>query len=187
MIIDIAIGDITTTKCDAIVNAANKTLLGGGGVDGAIHRAAGPELLKECFKLPILRGQDSQFPVRCEIGDAKITKGYNLPSEFVIHTVGPDCRKAEHGILTDSLRSDLHSCWESCLEKARLHKLKRLAFPSISTGVFAFPIEEAAKIAIATIRLFDATHDNSGGIEHIYIKCFSEEDAEVYHNVLEGN
>lgn len=127
-------GDITQQKVEAIVNADNKTLLGGGGVDGAIHYAAGPKLLEECKKLN-----------GCNTGEAKITKGYNLPAKFVIHTVGPIYGKE---------KKLLSSCYKNCLILAKKHKIKTIAFPAISTGVYDYPKKEAAEIAIATIKNF---------------------------------
>lgn len=174
-------GDITKMEVDAIVNAANETLLGGGGVDGAIHKAAGPELLKECMALPPLSfPEGGTHHIRCETGDAKITMGYNLPAKYVIHTVGPDCRGTD---MHDLLRSLLSECWMNSLFKAHSHNIKTIAFSSISTGIFAFPIEEAAKIAIASIRLFQALHPKSS-IEKVFIVCFSEEDFFVYDVAL---
>jgi len=176
MKITIQKGDITKVEVDAIVNAANRTLLGGGGVDGAIHRAAGPELLEECKALPILKSSLGVFVVRCETGDAKITKGYNLSAKFVIHTVGPDCR--ESGV-SDLERNLLGECWMNSLKKAHSHNLKSIAFPSISTGVFGFPIKEAANIAITSLLSFSALHPKSS-IEDVKIICFSDMDREFY-------
>src|SRR5438128_1724356 len=131
-------GDITTQAVDAIVNAANTTLLGGGGVDGAIHRGAGPELLEECEKL---RG--------CETGQAKITKAYRLPAKWVIHTVGPVWRDGKHGEA-----ELLASCYRTCFALAEQHGVRTIAFPSISTGAYGFPMERAARIAVEETKKF---------------------------------
>ena len=157
--------DITMLKMDAIVNAANETLLGGGGVDGAIHRAAGSELLQECRRLG-----------GCKTGDAKITKGYKLPARFIIHTVGPvwcGGQKDEPKLLA--------SCYRSSLELASENRLQTIAFPSISTGIYGYPIAEAAKIAVGTVR--EALAKMNSGIAVTFC-CFSQHDLSVYEALL---
>jgi len=158
-------GDITRLEVDAIVNAANESLLGGGGVDGAIHRAAGPELLDECKTLG-----------GCPTGNAKITGGYNLSAKHVIHTVGPVYRDGTKGEA-----ALLQSCYRESLRLAAEHQLKSIAFPSISTGVYGYPKEEAAEVAVATVSGRLAEHDFP---ESITFCCFSEEDAEIYRKRL---
>ncbi|UCH63058.1 MAG: O-acetyl-ADP-ribose deacetylase [Fidelibacterota bacterium] len=158
-------GDITIQQVDAIVNAANERLLGGGGVDGAIHRAAGPQLLVECRTLG-----------GCPTGEARITKGYRLPALFVIHTVGPVWRggnKSEPELLA--------SCYHSSLRLAVDNGVKTVAFPSISTGVYGFPIELAAPIAVGTVQDFLA---DETAVEEVRFVCFSSEDYAVYQNEL---
>ena len=164
--IEIIRGDITQSCADAIVNAANCSLLGGGGVDGAIHRAAGPELLAECRTLH-----------GCETGKAKITKGYRLPAKHVIHTPGPVWHGGTHG--EDAL---LASCYRSCLTLASENGCKTVDFPSISTGVYHFPLEKAAKIAIGSIAAYLNTHPE---IERVRMVCFDARTEGFYLDALE--
>lgn len=163
--IQIILGDITKQNSDAIVNAANCSLLGGGGVDGAIHRAAGPELLAECRTLH-----------GCETGKAKITKGYRLPAKYVIHTPGPVWHGGGHGEA-----ELLASCYRSCLELARENGCKSVDFPSISTGVYHFPLDKAADIAIGTIADFLKTAPE---IERVRMVCFDEGTKAHYDRAL---
>lgn len=159
------IADITTLEVDAIVNAANRSLLGGGGVDGAIHRAAGPELLRVC------RGLNG-----CETGEAKITPGFNLPARYVIHTVGPIWRGGGHR--EAELLAD---CYRNSLNLAAQNDVKTIAFPSISTGVYRYPIEEAAKIAVDTVR---QVLSEFKGFETVIFCCFSQHALEIYQQLL---
>jgi len=158
-------GDITKIEVDAIVNAANKSLLGGGGVDGAIHKAAGPELKEEA---KTLNG--------AETGEAKMTKGYKLPAKYVIHTVGPVYNDGTKG--EDEL---LKSCYENSMDIASKNDMKTMAFPAISTGVYGYPIEEATNIAIDTVKEKLKEHSD---IEKVYFVTFSDEDYNVYDNTL---
>ena len=161
----VPLGDITKVKADAIVNAANTSLLGGGGVDGAIHRAAGPKLLGECR---MLHG--------CKTGQAKITKGYRLPAEYIIHTPGPvwnGGKKNEEQLL--------RSCYQSCLELAAENGCKRIAFPSISTGIYRFPLEKASVIAVGTILEFLKTHPDM----EVQMVCFDKDTLGYYQRALE--
>jgi O-acetyl-ADP-ribose deacetylase (regulator of RNase III) len=163
--INLVKGDITKQKVDVIVNAANKTLLGGGGVDGAIHQLSGPKLLEECKKLG-----------GCQTGKAKITKGYNLPAKFIIHTVGPIYGK-ENGKETELLTD----CYRNSLVLAKKHGVKTIAFPAISTGVYGYPKEEAAKIAIKTIKEFIVKND---WFDEIRFVVFSDESYHIYQKLL---
>jgi len=154
--------DITTLDVDAIVNAANESLLGGGGVDGAIHRAAGPELLAECRTLG-----------GCATGDAKLTRGYRLKARYVIHTVGPVWHGGGH-----EEPEQLAACYRRSLEIATAHDLRSIAFPAISTGVYGYPKEAAAQIAVQTVAGF------AGGPTDIVFCCFSAEDARRYEDLI---
>lgn len=163
--IELVLGDITEQKVDAIVNAANTTLLGGGGMDGAIHRAAGPELIEECRKIG-----------GCPTGEARITKGYKLHAKFVIHTVGPVWHGGTSG--EDGL---LRKCYINSMKLAEQAKVKTLAFPSISTGAYRFPVGRAAGIAVETVT---GILRSVKGVEKIIFVCFSQADYDVYERIL---
>jgi len=163
--IELVQGDITLQKVDAIVNAANNSLMGGGGVDGAIHRAAGPTLLEECRKLG-----------GCATGAAKYTKGYNLPSGWVIHTVGPVWKgghQNEHGLLAE--------CYRSCLGLAKKLQIRSIAFPSISTGAYGFPVDRASQIAVTEIKAFLEENRTPA---RILIVCFDTHTYQAYLNII---
>lgn len=163
--INIISGDITKIEVDAIVNAANKTLLGGGGVDGAIHRAAGPELLEECRKLS-----------GCETGRAKITKGYKLPAKYLIHTVGPVwCGGNDN---EDEL---LAACYRNSLQLAVENGIKTIAFSSVSTGAYGFPLKRAARVAVLEISRF---LEEDSSVDKVFVVCFDEGTLEAYIEVM---
>lgn len=175
MRIKIVKGDITTLAVDAIVNAANQVMLGGGGVDGAIHRAAGRELYEACLKVPEVKPG-----VRCPTGEARITPGFKLPAKFVIHTVGPVYRDGLHGE-----PEKLAACYRNSLALAAENGCKSIAFPCISTGVYDYPIEDAAKIAVREVREFLAAKNAKNAEEmDVIFCCFSERDMKVYQVIV---
>jgi len=157
-------GDITSQRVDAIVNAANTSLLGGGGVDGAIHRAAGPELVTECRKLG-----------GCATGDARATPGFRLPARWIFHAVGPVWHGGGHD--EDDL---IESCYRRCLELAQQHKVSSIAFPAISTGVYSFPPRRAARIAVETVR--ERVADS--GVQVVKFVCFDSDTLDIYEKIL---
>ncbi|HEX7035125.1 MAG TPA: O-acetyl-ADP-ribose deacetylase [Pseudomonadales bacterium] len=161
--LEATLGDITRERVDAIVNAANESLLGGGGVDGAIHRAAGPQLLEECRRIG-----------GCPTGEARITGGYRLPARYVIHTVGPIWRGGRHGE-----PERLTACYRNSLELAERHRLTSLAFPAISTGVYGYPPEQAAGIAVRTVAAHEGEH-----VALVRFVCFDEATYEIYRRLL---
>jgi O-acetyl-ADP-ribose deacetylase (regulator of RNase III) len=163
--IEVVEGDITKQRVDAIVNAANTTLLGGGGVDGAIHRAAGPELLDECRALG-----------GCPTGEAKITQGHKLPAKWVIHTVGPVWRDGRHG--EEDL---LAGCYRNSLALAEQKGVRTIAFPSISTGAYGFPMEKAARIAVTEIRKF---LERNGSMEKVVLVCFGKSAFDIHREAF---
>ncbi|KNC86829.1 hypothetical protein SARC_01022 [Sphaeroforma arctica JP610] len=162
-------GDSTKLQVDAIVNAANERMLGGGGIDGAIHRAAGRDLYDECERVEQVRPR-----VRCPTGEARLTKGYNLPAKHIIHTVGPIGEKPDK----------LESCYASCLNLAKTNNIRSLAFCSISTGVFMYPIEKATEVALSTTKRWLEEGDNNDAIDGIIFTVFSDRDADVYRQLL---
>ena len=163
-------GDITKVQVDATVNAANSSLLGGGGVDGAIHHAAGPELVAECR---LLGG--------CRTGEAKLTRGYRLPARYVIHTVGPVWQGGQHH--EDAL---LANCYRNSLAVADAHGIATIAFPSISTGIYGFPVERAAPLAVATVRAYFAQQPQSD-ITQVTWVCFDDRTYGYYHDAVEDS
>lgn len=166
----IEVGDITTLAVDAIVNAANQRMLGGGGVDGAIHRAAGPRLLEACRAVPEIRPG-----VRCPTGQSRLTPGFDLPAKHVIHTVGP----VYSGKSADA--ELLGSCYTESLKLAEQHRIDSIAFPCISTGVYGYPIDEAASVAVRAVGDWLSEHDRP---QHVVFCCFAESDAAAYRSLL---
>jgi O-acetyl-ADP-ribose deacetylase (regulator of RNase III) len=164
--------DITTLSVDAIVNAANETLLGGGGVDGAIHRAAGPEMLAACRAIP-----EAGFGVRCRTGEALLTPGFRLPARFVIHTVGPVWRGGRHG------ESELlFTCYRNALALAALHEVRSIAFPAISCGAYGYPLREGTEIAVCAVALAAAT---TPALERVVFVAMSEAVEQAFSDAVE--
>jgi len=170
--IEIIRGDITKQKVDAIVNAANSSLMGGGGVDGAIHRAGGPAILEECKKIVSQQGG-------CQTGDAVITTGGNLPAKFVIHTVGPVWKGGKN-----NEPEKLSNCYKNSLRLAVENNLETIAFPNISTGIYGYPKKEAAQIAVATVSKYLHARQNGSSIRKVYFVCFDEENFHLYQSLL---
>lgn len=167
--IELIKGDITKITVDAIVNAANSSLMGGGGVDGAIHRAGGPAILEECRKIIAKQGS-------CKTGEAVITTAGNLPAKFVIHTVGPvwnNGKKNEASLLA--------ACYQNCLKLAVKHNLSSIAFPNISTGIYGYPKKEAAEVALKAVLIY-LKHDTF--ISKVYFVCFDEENYQLYQSLI---
>jgi O-acetyl-ADP-ribose deacetylase (regulator of RNase III) len=169
MKIELLKADITTVNVDAVVNAANSSLLGGGGVDGAIHRKGGPTILEECIQIRNRQGG-------CATGEAVITTAGNLPAKYVIHTVGP----VWDGNKQEEKRQLLASCYTNALKLAAKYSVKSIAFPNISTGIYHFPKEEAAQIAIATVK----ADPNAGHLDRIVFVCFDEENYLIYARII---
>lgn len=174
--INVVQADITQLQVDAIVNAANNSLLGGGGVDGAIHRVAGEQLLAECRQLN-----------GCETGEAKITQGYNLPAKWVIHTVGPVWQGGDASSNAKRVRNEdelLASCYRNSLALAEQYQIKTIAFPAISTGVYGFPVARAAQIAVTQIQ---ACLKNNNSLEQVILVCFSQSAYQQYLTAVKQN
>jgi O-acetyl-ADP-ribose deacetylase (regulator of RNase III) len=167
--INLVLGDITKMEVDAIVNAANSSLMGGGGVDGAIHRAGGPAILEQCRQIVARQG-------RCATGEAVITTGGNLPSGYVIHTVGPVWNGGHH-----NEAQLLANAYRNSLKLARENGVKTIAFPNISTGVYSFPKDKAASIAVETVKSFLASETR---IQKVYFVCFDQENYDLYQRLL---
>lgn len=170
--IEVQQGDITKVAVDAIVNAANNSLLGGGGVDGAIHRAGGPDILEECRQIRARQGG-------CPTGEAVITTAGRLPAKYVIHTVGPiwdGGQKGEPGLLA--------SCYRNSLKLAQEHGVQSIAFPNISTGVYGYPKDKAAKVAVETVKSY--LQEQATSIKQVVFVCFDEENYELYQRLLQG-
>ncbi|HET7268842.1 MAG TPA: O-acetyl-ADP-ribose deacetylase [Oleiagrimonas sp.] len=175
MRIEVIHGDITRLPADAVVNAANTGLLGGGGVDGAIHRRAGPRLFDECARLPEVRPG-----VRCPTGEVRVTSGFDLPARYIIHTVGPVWRGGGHG---EALL--LEACYRHSLDMARALDIERIVFPAISCGVYAYPPEQAARIAVTTIASDLDEHDHRPG--YVLLCCFTEHMQQVFQHALDAH